>query len=54
MDNRRVFTIQGNEANGYVVVQLVDGDYEPITKRYPTYEEACDALYEIHPDKEEA
>lgn len=38
------FTIQGNEINGYCVVQKVDGEWLPVTKRYATYDEACDVL----------
>ena len=51
----RVYTIAGNELRGYRVVQLVDGEYEPITRRYMRYEDACKALDDIRIDnKEEA
>lgn len=49
----KVFTVQGNDVNGYMVVQLIDGDYEPITKRYSTYEEACRVLDDIRTDNAE-
>lgn len=41
--------IQGNEVNGYCVVQKVDDAWEPITRRYLTYDEASKALSRIEP-----
>lgn len=40
-------TIQGNELNGYCVVQKVEGEWHPITRRFLTYDEASEALANI-------
>lgn len=40
MTDRR-YTVQGNEVNGYMVVENVEGQWVAVTDRFLTYDDAA-------------